>query len=167
MMSRIVTVTVNPSVDTRSKLIAWKQTISFALAGVRREAGGGGVNVARAMRELGGEACAIVAAGGPSGQMPKARLADEDVPYISVDIEGQTREFDTTNGREYRFVLPGPQLSEKECAALIEVVRATPADCVVISGSLPEGAPADFCRRLVREAKFAVRRSLSTCRARR
>jgi 6-phosphofructokinase 2 len=50
-------------------------------------------------------------------------------------------------------VNPSVDISEKECAALIEVVRATPTDCVVISGSLPEGVPANLCRRLVREAK--------------
>jgi 6-phosphofructokinase 2 len=67
-MSQIVTVTFNPCIDksaTVPQLIAEKK---LSCSEPRFEPGGGGINVARAIKKLGGEATAIYPAGGYSGK---------------------------------------------------------------------------------------------------
>jgi 6-phosphofructokinase 2 len=56
------------------------------------------------------------------------------------------------SGREFRFVLSGPQLADAEWQACLDSVTAMeePPAYVVASGSLPPGAPADFYARLAR-----------------
>jgi 6-phosphofructokinase 2 len=58
----------------------------------RYDPGGGGINVARAVRLLGGEARAIFPVGGMSGEMLCRLLEDEGVPHTAVAVTGITRE---------------------------------------------------------------------------
>ena len=61
-----------------------------------------------------------------------------------------------TSGREFRFVLPGPELSESEwrsCLDALETELQKGCTHLVVSGSLPQGVPADFHARAVRLAK--------------
>ena len=82
--------------------------------------GGGGVNVARVVHELGGDVLAVIAAGGASGRVLEEMLDEVGVPRRSVLIQGRTRVslnvLDMRSGLEYRFVPEGPTLSEAECA---------------------------------------------------
>jgi len=56
---------------------------------------------------------------------------------------------------QYRFVLPGPALGEREWRACLERIEALPAPpaFLVASGSLPPGVPDDFLARLARCAR--------------
>ena len=60
------------------------------------------------------------------------------------------------SGKQYRFVLPGTELSESEwkaCLSSLEDMQDMPA-YVVGSGSLPSGVPDDFYARLAQIAKY-------------
>ena len=78
----------------------------------RYDPGGGGINVARAAHMLGGDALAVFPAGGASGQMIEALLGEEGVPNVALPVSGITREslavVERQSGRQYRFLLPGP-----------------------------------------------------------
>lgn len=83
----------------------------------------------------------------------------ESVTSLAVPASEETREditiFEQETGHQYRFVMPGARLDEKEwqqCLTSIALTNAVPG-FVVASGSLPQGAPEDFYGRTVRVAK--------------
>jgi 6-phosphofructokinase 2 len=116
----------------------------------RYDPGGGGINVARAVRHLGGEATAVFPAGGLSGEMLCRLLADESVPHAAVAVDGITREsfavVERQSGNQYRFLLPGPHIGARDQARCLDELAAhlRGAQYLVASGSLPPGCPTDF-----------------------
>jgi 6-phosphofructokinase 2 len=150
----IVTLTVNPCVDESAAVDRVIPDRKLRCGSPRHEAGGGGVNVARAIRRLGGGVLAVYPAGGATGAFLERLLAREGVPQSRIPIGAWTRQnlnvFEESTGRQFRFVFPGPVLVEAEweaCLARIEALHPFPRH-VVGSGSLPPGVPADFYARL-------------------
>jgi 6-phosphofructokinase 2 len=156
MARPIITLTMNPALDLST---ATDQVIGehkMRCGPTRVDPGGGGVNVARVIHRLGGQAVAIYAVGGPTGDAYRQLLEREGVPTRPVRIAGTTRQSFTvderTTGKQFRFVLEGPDVSEPEwqdCLAALD--QATPhGGYVVASGSLPPGVPLDFYARVAR-----------------
>ena len=152
----IVTLTVNPCIDESATVDQIVPDRKLRCGPPRYEPGGGGINVARAVRKLGGEALAIYPAGGAAGELLRALLAQEGVPERPLPISGWTRENfnvrEESTGHQLRFVLPGPQLSATEVDRVFdEVARLEPFPAyLVASGSLPPGVPPDFLARVAR-----------------
>ena len=102
---------------------------------------------------------ALFPSGGPSGRQLEDLLVAEGVAFAAIPIAGRTRENfnvqEESTGRQFRFVLPGPELSPAESEALLGAVeRLEPfPDFLVASGSLPPGVPDDFPARLARVAR--------------
>ncbi|PUB13607.1 6-phosphofructokinase [Yoonia sediminilitoris] len=121
--------------------------------------GGGGVNVARAICKLGGQATALVAVGGPTGERLLDLLASEAVPTSPVPVSGETRESfavtDETTGQQYRFSVPGPTLSAQDGQSLLAAIGAavTPDSFVVLSGGLAAGLDVTFPDRILAAIK--------------
>lgn len=166
-MRSILTVTVNPAVDESASVDDVVPEAKLRCSGIRYEPGGGGLNVARAVVRLGGEATALYAAGGPTGRLLGELLDAEGVPRIEVPIGGWTRRNlnvrEEPTGRQFRFVFPGPTFTQEEWQRCLESVRELrPApDFIVASGSLPPGVPLDFYARLAAiarefEARFVL-----------
>ncbi len=130
--------------------------------------GGGGINVARVVVELGGRARASWTCGGPVGTRLRGLLDAAGLDHRAVPIEGDTRQHlivsERSSGRQFRFGFPGPPLSESEVEACLEVVRsADPVPAyLVLSGSLPADAPEDLYARFVRAAPRGCRVVLDT-----
>lgn len=153
----IVTLTLNPALDICTATAAVTPSDKLRCEAARTAPGGGGVNVARVVHRLGGEALAVVAAGGPTGQRVMSLLAAEALVATTVPIAGETRQcFNVTDrgsGAEYRFILPGPELAEAEWTRCLEAAfaAAQQASFIVVSGSLPPGPPPEtlgvFARR--------------------
>ena len=119
---------------------------------------GGGVNVARAMRKLGGSADALYFAGGYTGKFFQELLERESVPSIPVPIAEHTREnlvvFDTASHHQYRFGMPGPSINPGETDLLLEKLRSLDApDYLVSSGSKPNGVSDDIYAQIAAIAK--------------
>lgn len=151
--------TINPAVDkstTVEKMIPEKK-LRCGVPVI--EAGGGGINVSKAICELEGETLAIFPAGGANGALLQQLLSDRKVPYKAIQVAAETREnmtvTDLSVNAQYRFVMPGNVLNAAETDACIrEVVTFQPLPQIIVaSGSLPPGAPADFFMRLARIAK--------------
>ena len=125
------------------------------------EPGGGGINVARAIRRLGGESLALFPAGGPAGLLLCSLLDAERVRHHTVPTDAWTREnlnvSEDVTRRQFRFVMPGPTLAEREWQGILEQLTALDPrpEYLVASGSLPPGAPADFYARVARIADRA------------
>jgi 6-phosphofructokinase 2 len=152
----IVTVTMNPAIDVSARVDYVTSDHKLRCEAPTYEPGGGGINVARAIRRLGGEALAVFPAGGPAGALLSSLLAAEDVRYRAISIAGLTREnmniTERVTRRQFRFVMPGPRLAEREWQSILERLGTLdPAPrYLVASGSLPPGVPADFYARLAR-----------------
>ncbi|MEI9965602.1 MAG: PfkB family carbohydrate kinase [Caulobacteraceae bacterium] len=152
-MTHILTLTMNPAIDVSASVERVEPTRKLRCGGGRRDAGGGGVNVARVARRLGAEATAVYPAGGFVGQLLTELVQADDVVGLPVPVRQETREdftaLETSTGDQYRFVLPGPRLSGAEWMACLKAFAAIEKrpDLVVVSGSLPPGCPDDFyCR---------------------
>lgn len=153
----IRTLTVNPALDVWGEVDRLEPVKKLRVRNLRYSPGGGGVNVARVVRRLGGEAMAIYARGGPTGARYDELVKTEGLSADLLPIAGETREsltiLDRTDRREYRLVLPGPTLSEPEWRAVLDAATAARCDYLVASGSLPPGVPADFFARVAQAAK--------------
>lgn len=159
MTPRILTLTLNPTVDIAADAPAVQPVRKIRTTNESFDPGGGGVNVSRVLRELGGETLAVVAAGGVSGHLLLELLAEGGVPHQAIPIRGRTRMshtvHDLSTRQEYRFVPEGPALAEAEWQAALAVLETATADWVVASGSLPPGVPPDV---YARAAAIAARR---------
>lgn len=128
---------------------------------LHHEPGGGGINVSRAIRQLGGDSIAFFLAGGPSGRVFQSLLDAQQIAYHPYPIEGWTREsftvYENATTLQYRFVMPGPAVQPAEWqGALNELSElAHNVDYIVASGSLPPGVPIDFYARVAHIARAA------------
>ena len=160
-MKDILSLSINPTIDKSSTVDQVVAERKLRCTAPIFEPGGGGVNVSRAIKKLGGDSTLIYAAGGLSGGMLRGLLEEEGLRSRSVEIRGTTREnftvLEESTGRQFRFGMPGPQVREEEWEAALEVVAATAPQSgfIVASGSLPPGIPTDFYAQVARVGKEA------------
>lgn len=163
MVVEIMTFTPNPAVDVSTAVERVVDTHKLRCDAACRYPGGGGLNVARVIQRLDGREASCLAlylAGGASGNLLEQMLTAERVPGRRLRIAGETREnFSVTErvtGREFRFVLPGPQTSADEWSGALAILDAlTPAPrYLVLSGSLPPGLPSTAYADLTRLANL-------------
>ncbi len=154
-MLPILTVTLNPALDVTTHVAALKPRQKLRCSSPVLHAGGGGINVSRAIRELGGESRAFVALGGSTGIQLQIVLRRSGLATDLWQLTGETRTSFTVmedgTGEPYRFVMPGPTVSPGEAVAILhkleQIILHYPG-YVVASGSLPPGIPSDFYGRL-------------------
>lgn len=164
-MTDILTVTLNPAVDLSTSVDRVVDTHKLRCEAVQRDPGGGGINVARVVHRLGGDCVSLLLAGGGNGLALGNMLTREGVRTSQIEIGGETREnfsvFETSTRHEYRFVLPGPNITADEWRVCLRTVQAEAASArfLVLSGSLPPGIPADAYAELARAAS-AIRPSI-------
>ena len=155
----IVTLTMNPAIDVATSVPQVISDRKMRCGTPELDPGGGGINVARVIIRLGGEVLALATSGGATGGLLEELLAREGVPRVALPVRERTRENlnvrEESSGRQFRFVLPGPLLSEIEWrACLREIARLDPfPEYLVASGSLPPGVPTDFYASLARLAR--------------
>ena len=158
-MKTIVTITLNPAIDKSSSVAHVVAERKLYCKAPRFEPGGGGVNVSRAIKKLGGEALLLYPAGGLTGRRLQELLDEEGMNHQPFPIEGVNREslviLEESTGQQYRFGMPGPQVQKEEWETFIREFASieTPPDYVVASGSLPPGAPLDFYAQVARVGK--------------
>lgn len=152
MSPRLITLTLNPALDLAADADAVVPTHKIRMHHEHADPGGGGVNVARVLHELGADVVAIVAAGGASGRVLEEMLDEAGVERCSVLIHGRTRVslnvLDQHSGLEYRFIPEGPTLSDTEFCEFLAAAEAARGDWMIASGSLPHGVPEDTYARL-------------------
>jgi sugar/nucleoside kinase (ribokinase family) len=112
---------MNPALDITTGTEVVRPTNKLRCAAARHDPGGGGINVARVAGALGAKSVAVFPAGGPAGEVVNSLLATEGIAVQRVTIDGWTRESFTVNesstADQYRFVLPGPELTAAEADA--------------------------------------------------
>ena len=166
-MTKVVTLTMNPALDVAASVNSVAPEIKLRCGPPRFHPGGGGINVSRALRFLGGASSAVYAAGGHTGTMLTQLLAGEGIDCHPVTIAGITREsfvvYEDSTTLQYRFTLPGPELAAEEWIACLETVFDLSPDYLVASGSLPAGVPLEFYGEITRYAReYDIRVILDT-----
>jgi 6-phosphofructokinase 2 len=157
-MSAIITITFNPALDKSvwiPSLVPYKKIRCSKTA---YGPGGGGINVARAIKKLGGNATAVYLAGGSAGQKITALLAKESIQSMVTQTEACTREnliiHDDDTGKQYLFDMQAEQINQGELEEFLQQVQQLPdVKYMVVSGSLPPGVPDDIFIRLASIAK--------------
>jgi len=155
-MKHILTLTVNPAVDKSTSLHRVVPEHKLRCRNPEYEPGGGGINVSRAIKKLGGVSMALCTAGGLTGRFLESLLQQEKVFHHLIPVREWTREslavFEESTGLQYRFGMQGPTLQEDEWKLCIDMVsKADPRpDYIVGSGALPPGVPDDFYARLAK-----------------
>ncbi|HET9824529.1 MAG TPA: 1-phosphofructokinase family hexose kinase [Chitinophagaceae bacterium] len=157
-MSRIITITFNPCIDKSATVKTLKPEKKLHCSEPKFEPGGGGINVARAIKKLGGDPVAIYPAGGYTGEFFNHLLEKDHVASVVIEVEHSMREnvivLEESTNNQFRFGFPGAKLHEhewKQCLAAIDDIQD--ATYIVASGSLPDGVPQDIFARLAVIAK--------------
>ncbi len=157
-MPKIITITFSPCIDKSTSVSELIPEKKLKCVSAKLEPGGGGINVARAINKLGGEAIAIYPAGGYTGKHFNALLEKESVQAVIIETRNETREniivVDESTNRQYRFGMPGTKLLKVEweqCLHAVEKIKDV--EFIIASGSLPPGVPSDIYAKLAVVAK--------------
>lgn len=146
----ILTVTLNPALDLSTATDEVRADLKLRCDKPVVDPGGGGINVSRAIKILGGASTAMVALGGATGARMAEMLKAQGLSVIRMTAPGETRQSlavtDRATGEQYRFVMPGPEWHMSNVgdamAAIAEAARG--GGWVVVSGSNPPGVAPGF-----------------------
>lgn len=145
----IITVTLNPALDKTVEIPDFSLDAVNRITAMRIDPGGKGLNVSKVIAKLGGTSTAVGVLGGTTGR----RIADAmDALGIACQftfVDGETRTnlkvIDPARHTNTDLNEPGLTVDQETLDhmrdALVAAIR--PGDIVVLSGSLPKGAPAD------------------------
>lgn len=157
-MFAISTLTLNPCIDKSTAVEKLLHEKKLHCDIPKFEPGGGGINVARAIKKLGGKAMAIYPSGGYSGKFLNELLKREEIPSKHINISVHTREnlivMDKSDNQQYRFGMPGPTLKEHEWKTCLEVLKERNSKYIVVSGNIPQGVPDDVVARIAAWCKL-------------
>ncbi|AKA34257.1 1-phosphofructokinase family hexose kinase [Flagellimonas lutaonensis] len=158
-MNNIITLTVNPALDKSTTVAGIVPNKKLRCASPVFDPGGGGINVSRAIKKLGGTSLCMYLAGGQTGNHLTNLLTKEGIRQETIFIEGWTRDnlsvTDTATEQQYRFGMPGPNVSKAEWLNCLEEVekKLSENDFLIASGRLAPKMPNDFYARLSALAK--------------
>lgn len=150
----VLTITLNPALDLTTAAPRVVPDMKLRCTAPRVDPGGGGINVSRAIRAMGGDSTALVALGGATGQRIAELLAEAGVAVRTLPAPGETRQSVTVDDQalrqQFRFVMPGPEWAATDVEAALQAATEAAARnaLVVLSGSNPPGVPASFAARL-------------------
>ena len=154
---QIVTLTINPSLDKSTHFTGLIPEQKMRCEKPRYDAGGGGINVSKAISKLGGSSLCVFTSGGSSGEMLEELISKDGIESIAIKAKNWTREnfiaFETKSKAQYRFGFPGNKFSEAEKKKIFETIEEVKSNYLVISGSLNEGLPTNFYQKITKIAK--------------
>ena len=160
----IATITLNPSLDRTITVHGLRVNESNRWTNLRYYAGGKGIDVSRAVHEMGGTTTAYGFIGGDGGRTLEILLDEEGVPFSFTPVEQETRtNFIITDTRTFQQTIinaPGPHISKRELERFLDKLRRIypHPDLMVVSGSVPPGVPANIYYDIVLGAKgYGVR----------
>lgn len=153
----IVTLTVNPALDKCAHFRGLVPEQKIRCETPRYDAGGGGINVSKAISRLEGISKAIFTSGGSSGTMLKELIQKEKIAFETIEIHSWTREsfvaIDDNTNLQYRFGFKGAEINVTEKEEIIQLIQELKCNYLVVSGSLNEGLPVDFYKQIAEITK--------------
>ncbi len=156
-MYNIVTLTVNPALDKSTSCKGLVADHKIRCDAPTFEAGGGGINVSKAVTKLGAESLCVFTSGGSAGELIEKLLQKENIKTDTIPVSKWTRENlvvqDTNTNQQFRFGFPGNPLTKDEISAITDKIKKHKCRYLVASGSLNEGLPTDFYQQIASIAK--------------
>lgn len=154
---KIVTVTLNPAVDKTYFLPNLVLGQVNRIAEVKNIPGGKGINVAKMISQLGGEAVATGFLGGYTGSFVKDALK-EKVECRFIEVIGETRSninIVSEDGYVTEVLEPGPVIGKEELTAFFSQYSKLleEGEVIVLSGSAAKGIPDTIYYDLIKTAK--------------
>ncbi len=161
----ITTVTLNPSLDRTITVHGLRVDESNRWTGLRHYAGGKGIDVSRAIHEMGEQTVAYGFIGGHEGRAVEILLDEEGVPFSFTPIEQETRTnfiiSDSKASQQTMINAPGPHISKRELERFLKKLREIPPpDLMVASGSVPPGVPVDIYSAIILGARESKVRTI-------
>ena len=153
----IVTVTLNAALDRSLTVPTLQLGQRHRASDVLTLAGGKGINVARALKQLDVPVVATGLAGGRTGTRIVEELTGEAIlnDFVRIGDESRTSTLvvDPTSGTQTEINEWGPKVAESELGMLMDKLRylSRGADAVVLAGSLPRGVADTFYAEAARE----------------
>ena len=143
----IYTVTLNPALDKTVEVKSLRVDQVNRVSALRVDAGGKGINVSKVIAKLGGESKALTILGGNTGKAISSALDSAGIPCLSFNVAGETRtnlkvvdpELKTNTDINEPGPVVDPATLDSALWSLSSIID--PGDIVVLSGSLPKGAP--------------------------
>jgi len=151
----IITVTLNATVDKTVCVDDFFIGKVNRIRSMRIDAAGKGVNVSRLIKKLGRKTIALGFVGGDTGRFIKQIVEKEGIETDFIEIEQPTRVnitvIDAVNKTETKINEAGHSVSAAHLQDFKNRLtrRLDGAEIVVLSGSLPPGAPDDFYAQLI------------------
>ena len=167
---KLITVTLNPAVDTAYQLDKLKIGKSTRTKNPLKSAGGKGLNVTRVATLLGEDITATGFLGGSNGAFIRDQLEQLGVTDEFIQVQGETRQclsFIDSEKNQTEILEEGPCISECEVKLFEEKIAKLLKDAseasggqeagcsavLAVSGSLPKGFVSGLYRMILAEAK--------------
>ena len=151
----IATVTLNPAIDKALTVPRFEIGKTNRGEATRADAGGKGINVAQALKQLGAEVRALGFLAANNGRIILESLNAGGIAADFVNVPGETRVnlkiHDPIGRTETEINEAGFQVLPAHLEALKQKIAQHAPDCqvMIFSGSLPPGAPAEIYAELM------------------
>lgn len=153
----ILTITLSPTIDKNFNVDHLVPDHKLRCPNPQVDAGGGGINVSKGIKRLGGVSLALTLTGGRNGDHLRELALKEGLELIEVTVEGETRESimisEKVSRKQYRLVVDGPVVKPEVAETVLDKIRDLNPSIIVASGSLPVGISEDFYARIGKLAK--------------
>ena len=155
----IITVTLNAAIDKTLEVPSFTPGRRHRTVDQTTMPGGKGVNIARAIKQLGQPVIATGFAGGATGTRVVEALSGESIlnDFVRIHDESRTNTvvLDPTTGMHTEINERGPAISDQELELFREklLYLAQGASICVFAGSLPRGVEQDVYYSLIREVR--------------
>lgn len=150
----IYTITLNPALDRTMYVESFAPGRPTRIKREERYSGGKGVDVSRALREMGTANVALGFVGGFDGKEFEGRLMLEGLACSFTRIAGETRTNiviqEDSSDVETALLALGPEVRPDELMDFMFLLEKVPSmAAVVVSGSLPPGLTPEVYRRII------------------
>lgn len=155
----IITVTLNPVIDKTIELLELRAGELNRIQNTRKDIGGKGINVSKALRSLDLTSTALGFLGGVYKKEFKEKLKEHNIKDLLTLIEDEVRvniKIVDLKSKEVTDINDlGPRISASEINDFLRKFESEvkKEDILVISGSLPRGIDSGFYKVLISKAK--------------
>lgn len=145
----IATLTLNPAFDLHCAADDFAPYGETVIRPLRRDAGGKGINVSRALAVLGKKSTAYAIVGRENSRVYEEALSEDGFYFSPYPVDGRIREnitLHTAGKPETRLRFPGFSVNDSAVGALfarIDGCIPRHESCLVFSGSVPPGVSRD------------------------
>jgi 6-phosphofructokinase 2 len=140
----VTTITLNPAIDKGIRVPYLVPEKKMRCPSMSIEAGGGGINVSKALQELNVSSRAVFFKAGFNGNLLERILKDKHIETLPLTVSGETRENivvdELSTNKQYKFVMPGNPVAPGDLSLLMKYIsELNDTTYLVCSGSLPPG----------------------------